>query len=70
MSKKLEKAVAQGSVIVRNTQPAQASLMVNGQPVLLHRNQKVDLTSMCSARDCLKIAGLKNLLRTGHLELL
>lgn len=69
-SKKLAQAVASGSVVVRNRQNAEVQLHVKGQPYQLSKGEKLDLTKLCSAKECLAIGGLQNLLRTGHLELL
>jgi len=69
-SKKLAQAVASGNVVVRNRQNAEVQLHVKGNPYQLAKGEKLDLTKLCSAKECLSIGGLQNLLRTGHLELL
>jgi len=69
-SKKLHQAVAAGRVVVQNVQSAEVSLHVNGKPHRLGRHEKLDLTALCSAKECLSVKGLNDMLKRGLLVLL
>lgn len=69
-SKKLHQAVASGSVVVQNRQSAEVNLHVKGKPYRLARNETLDLTNLCTAKECLTIGGLQDMLKKGHLVLL
>lgn len=69
-SKKLHQAVASGTVMVQNRQAAEVNLHVKGKPYRLSRNETLDLTTLCTAKECLAIGGLQDLLKKGHLVLL
>jgi hypothetical protein len=69
-SKKLHQAVAAGTVVVQNRQSAEVNLHIKGQPHRLARNERLDLTNICTAKECLSIGGLQDLLKKGHLVLL
>jgi len=69
-SKKLHQAVAAGTVVVQNRQSAEVSLHVKGAPYRLARNERLDLTALCTPKECLSIGGLQDLLKKGHLVLL
>jgi hypothetical protein len=69
-SKKLHQAVAAGSVVVKNAQSAEVNLHVKGKPYRLARNETLDLTKICAAKECLAIGGLQDMLKKGHLVLL
>jgi hypothetical protein len=69
-SKKLHQAVAAGTVVVQNRQSAEVNLHIKGQPHRLARNERLDLTNICTAKECLSIGGLHDLLKKGHLVLL
>jgi len=64
MSIKLEKAIAQGRVVVEGRMSGEVMLHVNGQAVTVARGQRVDLTAMvANPKDLLRVGGLKDLLK-------
>ena len=69
-SKKLHQAVASGTVVVQNRQSAEVNLHIKGKPFRLARNESLDLTALCTAKECLIIGGLQDMLKKGHLVLL
>jgi len=69
-SKKLHQAVASGKVVVQNVQSAEVTLFVKGKPYRLAKSEKLALTDLCAAKECMIVPGLNNLLKKGLLVLL
>lgn len=74
-SAKLEKAIANDSVVVKNVITGEIKLVVGGTEVCLATNQVFDVTKRLKSnglksRDALKIPKLADLVKSRHLLLL
>ena len=70
MSKKLEKALASGKVVVKNCASGEVKLTIQGNDYTIANGSTLDLTSIVpNLQDIVNIPGLAQQIKIGNLQL-